>query len=102
MISAPVTPGAQVPKDPIKYPPKLGAITRVKLSREADNPNVPPTSSLVTTFVKALLSTVLRIPLVIARGIKINSNATNEEVKAQPAKEIPKMIVDINITHFSG
>ena len=91
-----------MPKDPIKYPPKLGAITRDKLSREADNPKVPPTSSLVTTFVRALLNTVLRIPLVIARGIKINSNATNEEVKAQPTREIPKMIVDINITHFSG
>ena len=45
MTSAPNTPGADAPRYANSAPPSDGAITRVKLSTEADKPSMLPISS---------------------------------------------------------
>lgn len=64
------SPGAQVPIDAIKNPPKTGVMIEVMLSNDELKPRIPPISSFATAFVKALRKTVFKIPLAAAIGIK--------------------------------
>jgi len=63
-------PGAPVPKEAIKNPPKIGVRMEAILSKDELKPSIPPISSLSTDFVKALRKTVFKIPLAAAIGIK--------------------------------
>jgi hypothetical protein len=93
-ITPPRTPGAEVPKDSSRKPPKEGAITLVALSKEADNPKIPPNSTGGTAFVKAVLIMVFKMPAAIAIGNSVTSKKIILGAKAQAKKLAPIMAVE--------
>ena len=94
---APNKPGAQTPKVTSKYPPKVGPITRVRLSMDVEKPMIPPTSSVVTALVNVEVRIVFKRPPGIEIAVMMTNKTGTEGANAHPSRPNVIMIMQMPI-----